>query len=114
MPTVDRADADRPDAPRRVDLSERDRAWTLDIIRRRLPDARVWVYGSRATGRARRYSDLDLMLDNGGQPIPGAVLGHLDADFDESSLPIIVDLHDMATTDAGFLARIAADLVALD
>lgn len=104
----------QPPLTRRVDLSERDRAWTLDIIHRRLPDARVWVYGSRATGRARRYSDLDLMLDNGGQPIPGAVLGHLDADFDESSLPIIVDLHDMATTDAGFLARIAPDLAALD
>ena len=110
---ADRTDADRP-APRRVDLSERDRAWTLDIIRRRLPAARVWVYGSRATGRARRYSDLDLMLDDGGQAIPGAVMGNLDADFDESSLPIIVDLHDMATTDAGFLERIAADLVALD
>ena len=112
---ADRGDryGQRP-AVRRVDLSERDRARTLDIIRRRLPNARVWVYGSRATGRSRRYSDLDLMLDNGGQPIPGAVMGHLDADFDESSLPIIVDLHDMATADADFLARIAADLVALD
>ena len=110
---ADGKDSANPPA-RRVDLSDRDRAWTLDIIRRRLPDARVWVYGSRATGRARRYSDLDLMLDNGGQPIPGSVLGNLDADFDESSLPIVVDLHDMAATDAGFLARIAPDLVALD
>lgn len=101
-------------APRRVDLSERDRVWTLEIVRRRLPDAAIWVYGSRAAGAARRYSDLDLLLDNGGQPIPGVVMGHLDADFDESSLPIIVDLHDMATTDADFLAGIAGDLVALD
>lgn len=100
-------------APRRIDLSERDRAWTLAIIRQRLPDARVLVYGSRATGLARRYSDLDLLLDNGGQPIPGAIMGHLDADFDESSLPIIVDLHDMATTDANFLASIAPDLLVL-
>ena len=99
---------------RRVDLSARDRAWTLEIIRRRLPDAVIWVYGSRVTGNARRYSDLDLLLDNGGQPIPGAVMGHLDADFDESSLPIIVDLHDMAATDADFLKRIAGDLAALD
>ena len=45
------------------------------------------------------------MLDDHGKPISGAVLGNLDEDFDESSLPIIVELHDLAATDARFLER---------
>ena len=101
------------DAARSIDLPAEHRALMLDIIRRRLPDARIWVYGSRAKGRARRYSDLDLMLDAGGQPIPLNVMGDLDEDFDESNLPIIVDLHDMALTDARFLERVRKDFLPL-
>ena len=102
------------EATRRIDLSAEHRVQVLDIIRRRLPDARVWVYGSRAKGRARRYSDLDLMLDAGGQPIPLNIMGDLDEDFDESNLPIIVDLHDMALTEARFLDRVRKDFLLLD
>ena len=102
------------EATRQIDLSPEHRAQVLDIIRRRLPAARVWVYGSRAKGRARRYSDLDLMLDAGGQPIPLNIMGDLDEDFDESNLPIIVDLHDMALTEARFLDRVRKDFLLLD
>ncbi len=97
-----------------IDLTPEHRAQVLDIIRRRLPDARIWVYGSRAKGRARRYSDLDLMLDGHGKTIPARVMGDLDEDFDESNLPIIVDLHDMALTDARFLDRVRKDFLLLD
>ena len=102
------------EATRQIDLSAEHRVQVLDIIRRRLPDARVWVYGSRAKGRARRYSDLDLMLDAHGQPIPLNIMGDLDEDFDESNLPIIVDLHDMALTEARFLDRVRKDFLLLD
>ena len=99
---------------RAIDLPEAHRKQVLEIIRARLPDAAVWVYGSRARGRARRYSDLDLMLDDHGKPISGAVLGNLDEDFDESSLPIIVELHDLAATDARFLERVRKDFLPLE
>ena len=79
------------ESTRSIDLPAEHRSQVLDIIRRRLPEARVWVYGSRAKGRARRYSDLDLMLDDQGRPISAAVMGNLDEDFDESDLPIIVE-----------------------
>ena len=99
---------------RTIDLPEAHRKQVLEIIRARLPDARVWVYGSRAKGGARRYSDLDLMLDDREREIPWSVLGNLDEDFDESDLPIIVELHDMAETDAVFLARVRKDFLLLE
>lgn len=102
------------EATRSIDLPAEHRAQVLDIIRRRLPEARVWVYGSRAKGRARRYSDLDLMLDDHGRPISASVMGNLDEDFDESDLPIIVELHDLAQTDERFLARVRKDFLLLD
>ena len=101
-------------AARAIDLPEAHRNQVLEIIRARLPDARVWVYGSRAKGGARRYSDLDLMLDDCGREIPRSVMGNLDEDFDESSLPIIVELHDMAATDANFLERVRKDFRPLE
>ena len=98
---------------RAIDLPEAHKQLVLKIIRRRLPNAKIWVYGSRAKGRARRYSDLDLMLDDQGKGIPGSVMGNLDEDFDESNLPIIVELRDMAETDAGFLERVRKDFLQL-
>lgn len=101
------------EADRAIDLPEAHKQMVLQIIRRRLPNATIWVYGSRAKGRARRYSDLDLMLDDQGKGIPGSVMGNLDEDFDESNLPIIVELRDMAETDAGFLERVRKDFLQL-
>ena len=98
---------------RTIDLTDAHRKRVLEIIRARLPEATVWVYGSRAKGRARRYSDLDLMLDDRGKTISGSVLGNLDEDFDESDLPIIVELRDMAEVDAAFLARVRKDFLLL-
>lgn len=98
---------------RAIDLPEAHKKQVIEIIRARLPDARVWVYGSRAKGGARRYSDLDLMLDDQGREIPWSVLGNLDEDFDESSLPIIVELHDVAATEAKFLERVQKDFLLL-
>ena len=54
------------------------------------------------------------MLDDLGRPISAAVMGNLDEDFDESDLPIIVELNDLAQTDARFLARVRKDFLLLE
>ncbi len=51
----------------RLDLPAADRRLVLTILAANLPaGTAAWVFGSRATGRARRYSDLDLAIDAGG------------------------------------------------
>jgi hypothetical protein len=51
-----------------IELPADHRQLVLHILAAHLPrGTKVWVFGSRATGRARRYSDLDLASDAGRQ-----------------------------------------------
>lgn len=84
-----------------------------DILRAHLPTgARVWVYGSRATGAARRYSDLDLAID-AGHRMTFDELSALAEAFSESDLPWKVDVVDWRAIGDGFRAAIAAARVPL-
>ena len=76
------------------------------------PAATVWAYGSRATGRAGRFSDLDLAID-AGRPLSVDETARLREAFTESDLPFRVDLLDWQTVEAGFRQTIAADRITL-
>ncbi len=54
----------------------------------------AWVYGSRAKGNFTPYSDLDLALE--GNEIDFQILGRLLLDFDDSRLPVRVDMQRLA------------------
>ena len=65
------------------------------------PGTQVFVFGSRAGGRTKPLSDLDLSID-AAQPLPMATLAGLADAFDESSLPWKVDLVDRASVSEAF------------
>ncbi len=72
------------------------------ILRDILPrDVTVHVFGSRASGRAKAWSDLDLMLEGPG-PLPLSLVAALAEAFEESELPWKVDLVDRKTVSEGF------------
>ena len=71
------------------------------ILRRHLPGREVWVFGSRATGTAKEYSDLDLVVI-GDIPLDLGRLALLEHDLDESDLPFKVDVVDWATASESF------------
>lgn len=48
------------------------------------------IFGSRATGTARRYSDLDIGF--AGEPLPASQLMTIRDELEESRLPINVDV----------------------
>jgi len=82
-------------------LEQADCDTVLEILRRRIPDRTVWVFGSRTNGKARKYSDLDLVVV-GSEPIPNEIYDELIEDFDDSELPIRVDLLDWNRIDDSF------------
>lgn len=67
------------------------------ILRRHVPGFDVWAFGSRATGTAKPYSDLDLAVI-GDRPLPLSVRAALAEAFSQSDLPWKVDIVDWATT----------------
>lgn len=82
---------------------------TLDAI---LPGAEVWVFGSRATGRARPFSDLDLLLTHPPR-LNWAQRAALRDAFDESDLPFRVDVVEAGTLAPGVAQRVDAEKVLL-
>ena len=83
------------------------------ILRQYLPDGvRAFVFGSRAHGGARQYSDLDLALE-WDRPLGLALIGQIAEALSESDLPYKVDIVDLATAAPAFRARIAANCIAL-
>ena len=71
------------------------------ILRRHIPDRKVLAFGSRATGAAREYSDLDLAI-LGEAPLPPGTRADLAEAFDESSLIFKVDIVVWAATTPAF------------
>ena len=76
------------------------------------PDARVYVFGSRATGRAKRGSDLDLAID-AGRALSAVEAGRIADGFEESDLPYRVDVIDLQSASAEMTSALTRDRVEL-
>ena len=99
--------------PLHIDLPADHKQLVLNILRMHLPPStKAWVFGSRATGRARRYSDLDLAID-AGRPLALDEIAGLTEAFSDSDLPYKVDIIDWHNIDARWRQTILAERVAL-
>ena len=99
--------------PVHIDLPADHRRLVLNVIRANLPQStKAWVFGSRVTGRARRYSDLDLAID-AGRRLTLDEIARLTEAFSDSDLPYRVDLVDWRDIDDRWQQIIAAERVAL-
>jgi predicted nucleotidyltransferase len=95
------------------DLSKENLALVLMILSKYLPlHAKIWLFGSRATGRAKKYSDIDLLIDI-GNAIPMQLLSQLNSAFDESILPYKVDIADASTITDAFKENIKSQIIPL-
>lgn len=54
---------------------------------------KVFVYGSRATGRARKWSDYDIGI-MGKEEAPHAIMANLSEELENSDIPVNVDVVD--------------------
>jgi predicted nucleotidyltransferase len=76
------------------------------ILNTWLPTREVRMFGSRARGKPKPFSDLDLVI-MGDTPIPLSTLGQLQDAFASSDLPWRVDVVDWAITSPEFQSHIA-------
>lgn len=84
-----------------------------DILADCLPStAHVWLFGSRSTGNAKPFSDIDLLVDV-GHPMSLEMMTKLSSAFDESTLPYKVDIADIHSISDGFKANIAPQLISI-
>jgi predicted nucleotidyltransferase len=99
--------------PAQIELPAEHRRLVLSVLRAILPQGtKVWVFGSRVTGRARRYSDLDLAID-AGRPLTLDEIAGLTEAFSDSDLPYKVDLVDWHGIDGRWRQIIAAERAVL-
>ena len=82
----------------------------LKIIHTHIPHCKVWIFGSRATGKQRSGSDIDLALDN-GSIIPWSTITKILIDIDETTIPMKVDLVDLQNVDPEFKTRVLNEAI---
>lgn len=80
------------------------------ILARHVPDRTVVAFGSRASGTAKPWSDLDLAILGDGR-LPLVVIARLASDLEESMLPFRVDVVERATLSPEFGRRIDREAV---
>lgn len=101
-----------PQAAPPIDLNPRDWEIVRNILARHVPQYEVWAFGSRTTGTAKEYSDLDLAIIT-DQPLGLSLSAAISDDFAESDLPIKVDVVDWATTGEAFRRIIQKDKIVI-
>lgn len=100
--------------PKKLNISDAHLKIIKTILNKYLPiHAIVWVFGSRAKGSARKYSDLDLLIDSNNKPLSSSLKGNLEDEFEESDLPYKVDIVDWNTITDEFRQMIKDERVVL-
>ena len=74
--------------------------------------ATVWIFGSRARGDHKPFSDIDLMYETSdNSPLPIGFISHLREEIEESRLPLKVDLVDFQDMADAYKMTALADRV---
>ena len=95
-----------------IDLSPRNLEIVKRVLRDHVPGCEVRAFGSRAKWTAKDYSDLDLALV-GESEIGDDTLARLREAFEDSSLPMRVDVLDWHSISPAFREVIERDCVSL-
>jgi len=67
--------------------------------------AKVYLFGSQATGKARLYSDIDVAIFP-LEPLPIHIISEIQEKLDESNILRQVDMVDLSMSDDVFLQRV--------
>lgn len=92
-----------------VMLSDEHKRLVRDVVQGVMPGAEFCVFGSRATGRARPFSDLDLLIIR-PQRLTWAQRAGLKDAFEASDLPFCVDVVEAGALPPTMAARVRQEM----
>jgi len=92
--------------PKDIDITTTQCRTILELLKRYIPDTRVWAYGSRVKRCSTVKSDLDMVAFS--TPEQRLAISDLREAFEESSLPFRVDLFVWDEVPAPFCRQIEA------
>ena len=84
-----------------IQLSKEQFLEILTILDKYFADSEIWFFGSRITGEAKKYSDLDILIKSKEQ-ISDSTMFYARSEFAESNLPFTIDLVDWNNTTENF------------
>ena len=77
-------------------INESDKELLIKLINKKLPNCKIYLFGSRAENKFTNGSDIDLALDD-GNPIEINKILSLYSEIEDTSIPLFVDLVDLNT-----------------
>ena len=95
-----------------IDLSPNHLKTVQQILAEHVPACEVRAFGSRVTQSAKKYSDLDLAIV-GATALDRNTLARLKEAFEDSDLPIQVDVLDWQEISQSFRETVAKDYAVL-
>lgn len=92
-----------------IDLDEKYINFLKKIISCYLDDYKLYMFGSRVNGNARKYSDIDIAIKS--DKLTSSIKSKIELDFENSTLPYEVDVVDLNTISDDFKNLIKNTLV---
>lgn len=83
-------------------LEKRHLDFILQVLQKNIPQAKFYIFGSRAKGNHKEYSDIDIAVKLEEETISADILGKILMEFSDSTLPYEVDVIDLNAIDDRF------------
>ena len=75
-------------------IKPKDKELLIAVITKHAPNAKIYLFGSRARATNSPESDIDLAIDV-GKPAPISLIGRMYEEIEESPIPFCVDIVDV-------------------
>jgi len=82
----------------------------VNIISVLIPEAKIYLFGSRARGNYKKYSDIDIALDV-GKPLPIQDVDEVKSMLNESNITYLIDVLDFHSVNTAMQQEIMKEKI---
>lgn len=93
-----------------MEIAEKYKKILLDIVLKKLPNCKVYLFGSRATKTSHAGSDIDLAIE-AKTKIDMGTIGNIKEEIENSNIPFFVDIVDINNVSTEMKKQILKDSI---